>query len=56
MTVTQDAAVTVQPAVNTRIVGVVNAGTKVAVLDNNGNWTHIQAPGIDGYIPAFALR
>jgi predicted lipoprotein with Yx(FWY)xxD motif len=55
-TVTQDAPVTVQPAVNTRIVGVVNAGTNVAVLDNNGNWTHIQAPGIDGYISAFALR
>ena len=55
-TVTQDAPVTVQPGANTRIVSVVNAGTKVAVLDNNGNWTHIQAPGIDGYIPSRALR
>ena len=55
-TVTQDAAVSVQPAVNTRVVGVVNAGTRVAVLDENGNWTHIQAPGIDGYIPSSSLR
>jgi predicted lipoprotein with Yx(FWY)xxD motif len=55
-TVTQDAPVTVQPGTNTRIVSVVNAGTKVVVLSNNGNWTHIQAPGIDGYIPSGALR
>jgi len=54
--VTQDAAVTVQPGVNTRVVGVANAGTRVVVLDNSGHWTHIQAPGLDGYIPSIALR
>ncbi len=55
-TVTQGAAVAMQPAANARIVGAVNAGARVAVLDDNGSWAHIQAPGIDGYIPSGSLR
>jgi predicted lipoprotein with Yx(FWY)xxD motif len=55
-TVTSDASVVIQPGTNSRIVTVLNAGTRVAVLDNNAGWTHVQAPGVDGYIPAGSLR
>ena len=55
-TVTSDAPVTIQPDSNTRIVTVLDAGTRVAVLDTNGNWSHVQAPGVDGFVSTGALR
>jgi predicted lipoprotein with Yx(FWY)xxD motif len=56
-TVTADgAAVTVQPDSNSAIVTVVNAGAQVRVLDVNGQWSHVQANGQDGFIRTGALR
>jgi len=50
------AAVTVQPDSNSAIVTVVNAGTQVRVLDVNGEWSHVEANGQDGFIRTGALR
>jgi hypothetical protein len=55
-TVTSDAPVAIQPNANARVVTVLNAGTRVTVLDNSAGWTRVQAPGVDGYIPAGTLR
>jgi SH3 domain-containing protein len=52
----RDAAVVVQPGVGAKA-GALNAGTEVAVIDVNGEWTHIQtASGLDGWVPSIALR
>jgi predicted lipoprotein with Yx(FWY)xxD motif len=50
------AAVTVQPDSNSAIVTVVNAGAQVRVLDINGEWSHVEANGQDGFIRTGALR
>ena len=56
-TVTADgAAVTVQPDSNSAIVTVVNAGAQVRVLDVNGEWSHVEANGQQGFIRTGALR
>lgn len=56
-TVTADgAAVTVQPDSNSAVVTVVNAGAQVRVLDVNGEWTHVEANGQQGFIRTGALR
>ena len=56
-TVTADgAAVTVQPDSNSAVVTVVNAGAQVRVLDYNGEWSHVEANGQQGFIRTGALR
>jgi predicted lipoprotein with Yx(FWY)xxD motif len=56
-TVTADgAAVTIQPGTNSAIVTVVNAGAQVRVLDDDGEWTHVEANGQDGFMRTSALR
>ena len=50
------AAVTVQPDSNSATVTVVNAGEQVRVLDNDGEWTHVEANGQQGFIRTGALR
>jgi len=34
----------------------VNAGAQVRVLDINGEWSHVEANGQDGFIRTGALR
>ena len=56
-TVTADgAAVTIQPGTNAAIVTVVNAGEQVRVLDDDGEWTHVEANGQQGFMRTGALR
>ena len=56
-TVTADgAAVTIQPGTNSAIVTVVNAGAQVRVLDDDGEWTHVEANGQQGFLRTSALR
>lgn len=56
-TVTADgAAVRVQPDSNSAVVTVVNAGAQVRVLDYNGEWSHVEANGQQGFIRTGALR
>jgi predicted lipoprotein with Yx(FWY)xxD motif len=50
------AAVTVQPDSNSAIVTVVNAGAQVRVLDVNGEWSHVEANGQQGFIRTGAIR
>jgi uncharacterized protein YgiM (DUF1202 family) len=55
MTVNKNVAVAVAPRGNSTGV-VLNAGTKVTVIGKtDGEWTHIQANGINGYVPTGAL-
>ena len=56
MTTTKDVAVAVQPDASAKNVGTVNAGTKVTVVDVNGQWSHIQINGMDGYVPSSSLQ
>ncbi len=52
----RDAAVVIQPGVGAKA-GALNAGAEVAVIDVNGEWTHVQtAGGLDGWVPSIALR
>ena len=56
-TVTADgAAVSIQPGTNSAIVTVVNAGDQVRVLDDDGEWTHVEANGQQGFMRTGALR
>lgn len=56
-TVTADgAAVTIQPDSNAAIITVVNAGAQVRVLDVNGEWSHVEANGQQGFMRTGALR
>jgi predicted lipoprotein with Yx(FWY)xxD motif len=50
------AAVTVQPGNNSAIITVVNAGAQVRMIDTNGEWSHVEANGQDGFIRTSALR
>jgi hypothetical protein len=46
----------IEPAGGNATGVVLNDGTKVTVIcDTKGEWTHIQANGIDGYVPTGAL-
>jgi uncharacterized protein YgiM (DUF1202 family) len=56
MTMTKDTAVAIQPNANAKNVGTINAGTKVNVIETNGQWSHIQANGMDGYVPTGSLQ
>jgi uncharacterized protein YgiM (DUF1202 family) len=56
MTVQKDSAVAIQPDSNAKIVGQIKAGTQVTVVDKNGQWTHIQVNGMDGYVPTGTLK
>ena len=51
-----DAAVVAHPGVTSRVIGVLDAGERVAIIDFNGQWAHIQAGALDGFIPQSALR
>ena len=56
MTLNKDVAVAVAPDGNSKTGATLDAGTKVTVIGGtNGQWTHIQANGIDGYVPTNAL-
>jgi len=56
MTLNKDVAVAVAPDGNSKTGATLDAGTKVTVIGGtNGQWTHIQANGIDGYVPTGAL-
>jgi uncharacterized protein YgiM (DUF1202 family) len=46
----------IQPDANAKIVGQLKAGSQVTVVDKNGQWTHIQANGLDGYLPLGILK
>ena len=55
MTLNKDVAVAVAPR-GSSTGKTLNAGTKVTVIGGtDGEWTHIQANGIDGYVPTGAL-
>jgi hypothetical protein len=55
MTVNKDVAVAVAPR-GSATGKTLNAGTKVTVIgDTKGEWTHVQANDIDGYVPTNAL-
>ena len=55
MTVNKNVVVAVAPRGNSTG-QTLNAGTKVTVIgDTKGEWTHIQANGIDCYVPTGAL-
>lgn len=56
MTLTKDTAVAMQPNSSAKNIGTVNAGTKVTVVETNGEWTHIQSNGMDGYVPTGSLQ
>jgi uncharacterized protein YgiM (DUF1202 family) len=56
MTVTKDTAIAMQPNANAKNVGTVNAGTQVTVVDDNGQWAHIQSNGMDGFVPSGSLK
>jgi len=47
-----------EPISSSRDVGILNAGTKVALLDRtaNGFWCHVQSGGFSGYVPMEALN
>jgi hypothetical protein len=56
MTLKKDVAVAIQPDSNAKIVGQLKSGTQVTVVDKNGQWTHIQVNGMDGYVPTGSLK
>ena len=56
MTLTKDTAVAIQPNSSAKNIGTINAGTKVTVIDVNGQWSHIKANGMDGYVPTGSLK
>ena len=51
-----NAAVVAHPGVGSRVIGVLNAGERVAIIDFDGQWAHVQAGALDGFIPQAALR
>jgi uncharacterized protein YgiM (DUF1202 family) len=47
-----------EPIASSHDVGILNAGTKVALLERtaNGFWCHVQSGGFSGYVPFEALN
>jgi uncharacterized protein YgiM (DUF1202 family) len=56
MTLQKDTAVAQQPDSSAKTLTTLNAGTQVTVIDTNGQWTHIQAGSVDGYVPTGSLK
>jgi uncharacterized protein YgiM (DUF1202 family) len=57
-TVKTETQLKAEPISSSRDVGILNAGTKVALLDRtaNGFWCHVQSGGFSGYVPFEALN
>ena len=53
-TVKMDIQLKAEPNSSSKAVGILNAGTKVALLERtaNGFWCHVQSGGFSGYIPS----
>jgi hypothetical protein len=56
MTLQKDTAVAQQPNSSAKTITTLNAGTQVSVIDKNGEWTHIRAGSVDGYVPTGSLK
>ena len=57
-TVKSETQLKAAPISSSHDVGILNAGTKVALLDRtaNGFWCHVQSGGFSGYVPMEALN
>jgi uncharacterized protein YgiM (DUF1202 family) len=57
-TVKTESQLKAEPISSSHDVGILNAGTKVALLDRtaNGFWCHVQSGGFSGYVPFEALN
>jgi hypothetical protein len=45
-----------QPDSSTRIMTVLEPGTRVTVMEKKGSLSHIKAQGVDGFVPTSALQ
>ena len=52
----KDTAVAAQPDSSAKTITTLNAGTQVNVIDTSGQWSHIQAGTVDGYVPTGSLK
>jgi hypothetical protein len=57
-TVKADTQLKAEPNSSSKTVGILNAGTQVALLERtaNGFWCHVQSSGLSGYVPFDALN
>ena len=57
-TIKSETQLKAEPNSSSKAVGILNPGTKVALLERtkNGFWCHVQSGGITGYVPMEALN
>ena len=57
-TIKADTQLKAEPNSSSKTVGILNAGTQVALLERtaNGFWCHVQSSGLSGYVPFDALN
>jgi len=57
-TIKADTQLKAEPNSSSKTVGILNAGTQVALLERtaNGFWCHVQSGGFSGYVPFEALN
>jgi len=57
-TIKADTQLKAEPNSSSKTVGILNAGTQVALLERtaNGFWCHVQSGGLSGYVPFDALK